>query len=86
LPLKANHIPKRGLGQVPFPLRGGLSFFRKVIKMIKNIKRYFREQKVFVLEMQILNYAVKHNIDFWRAVDMLPQVYEKLISLKRSAR
>jgi hypothetical protein len=54
--------------------------------MIKNIKKYFYKEKIFALEMQILNYAVKHNIDFWRAVDMLPQVYEKLISLKRSAR
>ncbi len=54
--------------------------------ILRNIKKYFREQKVFALEMQILNYAVKHNVDFWRAVDMLPETYEKLISLKRSAR
>lgn len=54
--------------------------------MFEKIKKYFKEQKVFALEMQILNYAIKHNVDFWRAVDMLPETYEKLISLKRSTR
>ena len=54
--------------------------------MFEKIKKYFYKEKIFALEMQILNYAVKHNVDFWRAADMLPQVQEKLISLKRSAR
>lgn len=54
--------------------------------MFEKIKKYFNKEKIFALEMQILDYSLKNNVDFWEAVELLPEAYERLISLKRSAR